>query len=193
MLNSAPRGSRAGLSLLELLVALSLLALIAAGLAGAFGVGVQVFDRAQDLDTHHEELSARRQLRSALAQALPASRITPFPNSFLGTADSMTFTSLQETPFASQASALRIEVFWTASTLAMTVDAIADDGTVQDRWDHVLSRNITDVAFSYLDSSGDTARWQSIWNGRADLPALIRITGTGGAPEWVDFVVGPRL
>ncbi|WP_415400589.1 prepilin-type N-terminal cleavage/methylation domain-containing protein [Tateyamaria sp. SN3-11] len=194
MLNRAiPSHRRAGLSLIELLVSLALLALIAAGLAGAFGVGTQVYDRARALNQHQEELAARRQLRSALAQALPLYRITPFPNSFVGAPDRLQFVTLKETPYAPDASALKVEVLWASNTLSMLVEAIDDRGTVLASWDHTLARDVRNVTFQYLDDSGDVPDWAPVWTGTPELPDLIQIVGEGGAPRWVDFVVAPRL
>ena len=185
--------SCAGLSLLELLVSLALLALIAAGLAGAFGVGTQVYDRARALNEHQEELAARRQLRSALAQALPLYRITHFPNSFVGAPDRLQFVTLKETPYAPDASALKVEVLWASNNLTMQVEAIDDTGAVLASWDHTLARDVRNVSFQYLDNSGDTPDWAPVWTGAPNLPALVQITGERGAPRWVDFVVAPRL
>lgn len=192
MLNNAPHRTRAGLSLLELLVSLALLALIAAGLAGAFGVGTQVFDRAQLLNTHQDEIAARRQLRSALMQALPPNRITPFPNSFVGAPDRMEFVTLTEAPFADGA-ALQFTVDWNGQSLSLSVNAITDEGEVIATWQHPLADNVENVAFRYLNITGDTPVWDSAWTDQAGLPALVQITGEGGMPTWVEFTVAPRL
>ncbi|MEL7092175.1 MAG: prepilin-type N-terminal cleavage/methylation domain-containing protein [Pseudomonadota bacterium] len=186
-------GPRAGLSLIELLVSLALLALIAAGLAGAFGVGVQVFDRAQAVATDQAELALRRQLRATLLEALPPNRITPFPNTFAGDPDKLSFVTLKPWAFAPDAAASRVDVGWSGGALTLTLVAVDDSGAPLDQWDHVLSEGVGDVAFAYLDTSGETPVWEGTWRDRPDLPALVRITGTGGSPEWVDFVVGPRL
>ena len=186
-------GSRSGLSLLELLVSLALLALIAAGLAGAFGVGVQLFDRSQDVAENREELALRRQLRTALLGALPPTRITPFPNAFEGDPDRLGFVTMTPWPFALNAAASRVEVSTSGGALMMRLTTINDAGAVVAQWDHTLSDGISDVSFSYLDTSGDIPVWESTWREQPTLPALVRITATGGSPDWVDFVVGPRL
>lgn len=193
MRNRRAHGPRAGLSLLELLVALALLAVITSGLAGAFGIGTQVFDRAQSLGAQQEEVAARRQLRSALMQALPIARITPFPNSFVGASDRVQFVTLKDAAFAPDAAALRFDVIWSGTTLSMTVEAIDDTGAVLEQWSHILSRDVRDVSFQFLDTSGETPEWTPFWSNRPDLPGLVRITGAGGSPRWVDFAVAPRL
>lgn len=186
-------GARRGLSLLELLVSLALLSLIAGGLASAFGIGTQVFDRARALDGQQEELAARRQLRAAVTQILPMSRLTPFPNQFAGAPDRLSFVTLMDAPYAPQAAALTFEVTWTGQTLTMDVAAIDETGVPGTAWSHVLSRDVRNVSFQYLDTSGDTPAWVPVWSDRPDLPALIRITAEGGQPRWVEFTVGPRL
>lgn len=172
---------------------LALLALIAAGLAGAFGVGTQVFDRARTLGTQQEELAARRQLRSAVMQALPPSRITPFPNVFVGAPDRLRFVTLKTAPYVPDAAALRFDVTWSGDVLAMTVQSIDDTGETLQEWVHTLSGDVAEVAFQYLDTTGDAPEWTPFWADRPDLPTLVRITGAGGAPRWVEFTVAPRL
>lgn len=193
MRNDSALGARRGLSLLELLVALALLALIASGLAGAFGVGTQIFERARGLGSHQDELAARRQLRSALMQALPPTRITPFPNSFLGAPDRLRFVTLKNAPYATDASALRFDLGWSGDTLTLDVQAIDDTGVAQSEWEHILSTDVQQVSFQFLDMTGDAPEWTPFWSDRPDLPALVRITGQGGSPRWVEFTVAPRL
>ena len=126
-------------------------------------------------------------------QALPPTRITPFPNGFVGAPDRIQFVTLKATPYAPDASALRIEVAWLDGALSMTVEAIDDSGDVQEAWVHRLSDAVSEVSFQYLDATGERALWTPSWSDRPDLPALVRITGTGGTPRWVEFTVAPRL
>lgn len=193
MLSRRISNGRAGLSLLELLVSLSLLALIAAGLAGAFGVGTQVFDRAQSLNSHQGEIAARRQLRAALMQALPPNRITPFPNSFVGAPDRLAFVTMAEAPFSTDAAALTYSVQWNGTALLLDVAAIDDEGAVINGWQHVLASDVSNVTFRFLNTEGDSPVWQPTWADQPGLPALVQITGEGGAPAWVEFTVAPRL
>lgn len=193
MRSSAVTGKRHGLSLLELLVALALLALIAGGLVGAFGVGTQVFDRARSLGAHQDELAARRQLRSAVVQALPPTRITPFPNSFQGAPDRLQFVTLKDAPYAPDAAAMRFDVVWSGDVLALTVQTLDDTGATRQEWVHTLSSGVQDVSFEFLDTVSDVPEWKPFWSDRADLPTLVRITGNGGTPRWVEFTVAPRL
>ena len=68
-----------GFSLLELLVALALLSVIGVGLAGAMRLGADTYSRAQSLEGHSAEISARARLRRLLEGATPPTLLPPYP------------------------------------------------------------------------------------------------------------------
>ena len=90
---SAPRPSRAGLGLLEVLISLALLALIAGGLSGALGLGLRLNERSQAAVAEQDELALRARLRHWLMTAIPPERITHVPAVFEGAPDVVTFTT----------------------------------------------------------------------------------------------------
>ena len=185
--------AKSGLSLVELLVALALMALLAAGLAGAFGIGVRVFDRAQQLDRSWPEIAARRQLRNYLMQAMPSNRQTVFPSQFTGTARRFEFVTLADAPYAPDSAALRVSVIHESGLLTLSVTALDDDGAAQRTWSQTLSENLNDVTIRYMSSSETGPTWRTDWQAQQALPLLIDITAEGGDPEWVRFAAAPRL
>ena len=184
----SPRFSkRAGLTLLELLVALALMALIGAGIAGAMGIGIRVFERAQVLDAGQIEQTHRRQLRRFLMEALPPTRITPFPNAFRGGTDTLSFVTLAEAPFALDAAALQVTVTAGLGPTTMVITAIDDQGRVMATWEAPLAEGA--VTIRYL---GETEEWRTDWEGQPQLPRLLDIS-ISGSVEWPPLTVAPRL
>lgn len=179
--------------MLELLVSLALLGLIAAGLAGAFGLGLQVFDRAQRLETTWPEIAARRQLRAYLLQAAPANRTTSFPTSFVGTPAKLEFVTLADAPFAPNSAALAIALKQQNNALILQVTVLDDSGLARETSTHPVSRDVRNVQIRYLTRDNDELVWVTDWQSEMGLPALIDVTAQGGTPPWVRFTVAPRL
>ena len=190
-----PEGSsRAGLSLLELLVALALLALIATGIAGAFGLGNQLWNRAETLGQFRQEVALRGQLRHFLRQTLPPNRLSPFQARFDGRVDQFSFVTLAETPFAPDTAALRITVAAQEESLVLITSFLDDDSAVIRSLTDVLAAKATDIRFSYYAGEGDAAEWRDLWTDDVTLPRLIRIeVAKGSMPPWPEFTVRPRL
>ena len=185
--------ARSGLSLFELLVALALLALITAGLAGALGMAVRVWDRAAGLYALSEEIALRGRLRSWLEQATPPTRLTPFPAGLTGSADGLSFVTLAETPFAPDAAALRVTVSREGDRLTLLAETLDDEGTTLSRIEGPLARGIA-PRFAYYDDMAQPPAWRDSWENTDTLPALVRITAEeGSTPDWPDFVVRPVL
>lgn len=61
----------------------------------------------------------------------------------------------------------------------------------------VLIENVARVEWSYAPASCDGhGEWQQTWQGRRDLPALVRVRihfPTGDARQWPELIVGPRV
>lgn len=190
---SAP-SHKAGLSLLELLVSLALMALIAGGLAGAFGIGTKLWERTFALDEHRTEIALRLRLRGWIEQALPPSRLTPFPADFQGSATGLQFTTLAQTAFAPEAAALIISLQVDDDALILSTQAINDTGEPLWTRKDPLLHDVQTLDFAYLHRDGEALEWRSDWQDSARLPALVKITtGTGTTPAWPDFIVRPRL
>ncbi|MFZ5963024.1 prepilin-type N-terminal cleavage/methylation domain-containing protein [Thalassococcus sp. BH17M4-6] len=181
--------SSAGLSLFELLVSLALLAMISAGLAGALGVTIRTHDRATAVPESNANPISKARLRRWLAQAVPPNRLASFPVTFDGAPQRLEFTTLAAKGFAPDAGALRITVTSESEALLLSVTTLDDDGAaIATLEQDIVIGGVSE--FEYFDPSDDSPGWVPIWQNKADLPAMVRIT----MPEarntlWADFTV----
>lgn len=183
---------RAGLSVLELLVALALVGLIAVGLAGTLGFGARVWDRASSLQGSEEPLILRARLRQWLSEAVPPRRILRVPTEFEGNPNGFAFTTLAETPHEPDAAAMRIAVGPDEQRLVLSIQYLDDMGAVQKSERRKLATNVRDVRFAYAMFDSDAGLiWQDTWGtGDAALPLVVRIrTAEGATPPWPEFSV----
>jgi prepilin-type N-terminal cleavage/methylation domain-containing protein len=187
-------GSRSGLSLFELLIAMALLALIAAGLSGTIGLGLRLNDRTEALAAFHEPLAARRLLRQLLQSALPPNRITPFENRFEDDPNGLSFMTLGGRSLAPDAAALKVSVRVKDQALSLLVEAVDDQG----RLSPVLTKTLADAAegteILFFDRATDPPNWTDQWDDGDRLPALVSIRiEPGSQPDWPEFTVAPLL
>ncbi|KNG93784.1 hypothetical protein [Pseudaestuariivita atlantica] len=180
---------RSGLGLFELLVALALLAMIAAGLAGSLTLAIGLFDRTS-VTQDDAMLATRTRLRGWLATAAPPTRLVPFPARFIGVEDGFSFVTVSDTPFAPDATALRVAVQVTDDTLRLTATALDDTGNVMDTWTTLVPVTIP-LSVSYFDETREPARWRARWTRQAALPSLVRIAPASprdAGEDWPEFV-----
>ncbi len=175
---------RAGFSLLELLVALALLAIIGAGLASAMRLGTETYSRAQSLG-RGDSGAARAQLRRLMERATPPNLLTPFPKEFDGTGQSLTFVTLAPIGIARDAAGLKVSVSRENLALIATIEPFDDEGAVLRRYTAPLASGVTSVALSYY-SEGE---WKEEWSNSATLPELVRISAEGEDVFWPEFTV----
>jgi len=194
LLRAHKSSSRSGLSILELLVSLALLALIAGGLAGSLNLGLRLFERSDSLSETTDPLAIRARLRGFLSQAIPPSKLMPFPIAFSGTDTEFEFTSLRSTPFAPDAAALQIQVTRIGKDLMARFSTLAHDGKKTDSFLEKLTTLNGNYRISYYSSNDPEAGWQPVWTNSARLPDLVRIiVDEGSRPEWPEFTVRLQL
>lgn len=175
---------RAGFSLLELLVALALLGIIGAGLASAIRLGTQTYSRAQALETDGIQAAMRAQMRRLLSEATSPNLLTPFPKSFRGSAQELSFVTLAPLGFARDAAGLRVSLALENSALMATLEPFDEDGTAQQQYRSELAKEVETLSISYF--ADDT--WQDSWDNTATLPQLVRIE-LGAETLWPEFTV----
>lgn len=188
-----PSGPRAGLSLFELLLSLALLALIAAALSGSLSLGLRLYERADRNAPELDALTLRLQLRYWLDHAAPPHLLTPFPIGFDGRPEQLIFTTLAETPFAPDASALRVDIALQDYALRLTATALDHDGEDIDSWTRDLATEASGLRIRYYQPGDPTGQWLDTWPPGTALPALVRIElAPGSTPDWPELTQRPR-
>ena len=205
---NSTRTSQGGFTLLELLVAMTVLALLMSILFGGLRFGARVWETG---DARAQELSelgvVHGFLRRLLAQAYPASLSDPpAPKrlAFIGTSDGATFVGLAPAHLATGGFylfALELADGDDGRGLVLTWqpfragenDLVLDDATRR----KVLLEPIESASFAYLGwgSTDGAPQWQDHWEDDARLPALIRLRLTlADRPwPWPDLVVRPMI
>lgn len=178
-----------GLSLLELLVALAIMAVIGAGLAQSFGLGIRVWETSRSIQAQQEPLILRTTLRDWIEQTTPPNRLLPHDNTFTGDQNGFAFLTLATTPFEAEAAALRVNVQGSESGLDMTLTYLNDSGDGI----RTETRHLSDglPVFSYYSQAVDVDDWLESWTSESTLPSLIRIEIQ--TPNWPEFTVTPML
>lgn len=169
---------RLGLTLLELLISLLLLAMISTAVASVTGYAVRLFDRSEGLRDRSEQMHHRTLLRDWIVRAAPSE--------FTGTHDALTFRARSDTALA-----------WTTGLLTVQVAADQDAAVLRvgddtDSLPHDLHLSDTGLRLSYFGPMAGETGWHDSWIGQDALPLLIRISGKDPA-LWPDFIAMPRL
>ena len=191
-----------GFTLLELLIAVSLLGLIFAALTGGLRFGTVAWQTTaqrleQSDDLHLVYHTLRRQISTALNA--PANPVSNQPtSSFEGLGDQVSFVG------AAPARAMKPGLF--RLTLALEPDA--DSNALALRWERLdktaadatadniepVLRGLRSIQFSYYGArdSGDSARWIDEWRDNRLSPRLVRISVEFADPQrapWPAIVI----
>ena len=193
-----------GVTLLAVLVAMTLLALLAALLAGGVHFGARVWHRGEDqLQALAAVQSAHGLMRRALAQAVPVSA----PGGsviFQGTPAWVRFTAPAPSDLlvgghyeitfglSHDERAQHLVMAWRRRVQA--ADALAAPGGGQ----VLLVRDVAELSFAFFAAEDDdeAPRWQESWAERPALPLLVRVAvrfPDGDPRRWPELVVAPML
>lgn len=188
----------AGFTLLELLVAMTLLALLSLVLFGGFRFGTRAWDRAETSTANGNEIRrAQGAISDLLSRAYPEMDISDPLNPhivFSGEASSVTLLG----PDRMRDGALAITtISQQGDTLAMT----ATPELARDPRKQTVTRKLLDHVKSFeLSYFGATApndppRWLPRWHDRSRLPKLIRVRAVleHTRPGWTEMIVVPRI
>lgn len=193
-----------GFTLLELLIAISLLALLAVMMSSGLHFGVRVWEKNSVATSRLEKISLTQEfLRQAISKAYPHALKGDSPGKikidFHGQEHHLDFlTPMPEALGAAGLArmSLDVEESNTGSRLILSWrPELAPDDPTLDRHATLLA-NIAEVSFSYFGSAKDTLSWTPDWDVQATLPALIRIHVSFRARDsriWPDLIVAPRL
>lgn len=202
-----------GMTLIEALVALALMAILSVGLLTTFRIGGHVYNQVSRLDTGaRDTVSVQQFLRQTLESAYP---LHPHPGRLTtqvgleGSEQSVTF--LAPMPESSGAAGyFRYELTLETSEKGSRdlsvrwspVRAQTSAGGSDTHNSEVLLQGIDSLEWSYLETADLTSgapvapRWLPTWSGTARLPTLVRLRvqfPAGDARSWPEFVVAPRV
>ncbi|MEJ0037692.1 MAG: prepilin-type N-terminal cleavage/methylation domain-containing protein [Gammaproteobacteria bacterium] len=198
------RASR-GMTLIEVMVALAILSLLAAGMISAFRLGQRTFDRVTRIDRAHDDVTLVQQfLRTTIESTYP---FEPEPGKRAeATGLEGTTTRVLVTAPGSAAGVdsgnrrFVLDVVRQADgSESLTLTAEVDRNGSRDSDSHhvrteTLIPRIESAEWSYLDTT-EGNNWLAHWTERR-APALVRLRvqfPRGDLRRWPDLVVAPRV
>jgi general secretion pathway protein J len=186
-----------GFTLLEMLVATTLLGLLTIVLYGALQFGLRSWKRSEEVSVRTNIVrQVQASLTTDLTRAYPEvlhDDPTRKPVDFEGTHNRMRFL----TPSPTVPGALdRVVVSMTSGSDVLTRTTSLELGAPAHPATKILLRHIERIEISYFGpAEGEKdAQWQDNWHDREFLPRLIRIRAElshGG--QWPDLVIAPAL
>ncbi|WP_404483611.1 prepilin-type N-terminal cleavage/methylation domain-containing protein [Pseudomonas sp. HT11] len=187
-----------GFTLLEILVVLSLLAVLLVLVGGALLGANRAVSKAQRYTTSLDEMRAAQQfLRTAISEALPLdvteddSQTDGF---FVGTPQRLQFVATL--PGVLGGGIQRFTLQAQKQALQVSFAQLESHTNVARSEPQVLLKNVQDLQFSYRGVSplGQATGWVNQWPWPKHLPAAVRIAARVDGPlPWVTQVIALRL
>jgi general secretion pathway protein J len=206
---SIPRCNRlqnqGGFTLLEMLIAITLLAMLSVMLLGGMRLGGRVWERSvKEIDQTDETRIARDFIRAALAGAYPQldkSDPTHPVIGFIGEATSLRFLAPMPQALGSAGFAQMSLYVEEAGDTRRLILGLRPELAFEDAKSpspSVLLSKMQTVEFSYFgaEEAGKAPVWQDHWKSAIALPKLIRLRVTfaeGDTRPWPDLVVATRI
>lgn len=183
------RNSRSGVTLLELLLSLALMALIAVGLASTLGLGTRVWEQSKRQVGAQEQIVLRTRLRTWLSQSVSPTRLLPFDHQFTATDQEFSFVTLAETPHEPNAAALLVSVKIVEDETVLSLSYLGDSGSSVKSEDRVLYAD--EAVLAYFDPIN--LEWVYDWDNAYVLPSLVKIEAVNDSRAWPLFVAETGL
>jgi len=196
----------AGFTLVELLVALVLFALLSAALFAALRSGAATTGR---ITTRQDDIAslnaARQRLAASLTGAYPEYLPAPTPGisghvTFDGAANTIAFLATAPLAIATGGlAAMQLSLSGAPPDISLSLAAtpeLSRPGTAATR--EILLSGIAAASFAYLgaDTPSGPLTWHASWANRQALPQLIRIRVSFSAQDnrlWPDLLIAPKI
>jgi general secretion pathway protein J len=168
------RHAEAGLTLIELLISLMLLALITSFLAGGLALGRRAFTADQDATEEAANTAALDSLASLIATALPTKVGQGAQIAFEGGRDSLAFVALSA-GHALPGGPMGVRIYSDGSEVAVVVKLAARSATAREVRTKALI-GVASLEFSYFGSlDGKPPAWHLEWPATDHLPDMVAI------------------
>jgi general secretion pathway protein J len=189
-----------GFTLLEMLVSMTLLALLSVALLSAIRSGTQIWRVSEEVAAGSNRIrNAQSLIASEIAAAYPETVATAADNhvDFDGKADGLSFlTADRNLPGALTRVTLSVDDESGNLLLSRTLEL--SNPTDRDAASQVLLHGVKSLDISYLGQGSDKAAadWEDTWQNRPTPPQLIRIRVAFANPHarpWPELIVAPRI
>jgi general secretion pathway protein J len=199
-----------GFTLLELLIAITLLGFILALLFSGFRLASRSWDAVDArLERTTQEEMARAVARRLLLQMQPIrwKKAQDQPIAFVGEPNRIVFIA----PLSGQAGVSGLRVIEIAAssgsqgvkpsaTLVLKQAPLRHDAenfvnTLSGTKEHLLLDDLSTIQFGFFGPAkkDDPPQWQSTWTNPSELPRLVRIRLGSADPGWTDLLVAPAI
>lgn len=187
-----------GFTLLELLISMTLLALLSLVLFGGFRFGTRAWDRAETSTANGNEIRrAQDAIASALSRTYPEMDVSkPLDPHiyFSGEPSSVTFLG----PDRGREGGLAVMVLSRqGDTLTMTSTPELARDPARQTVSRKLLDHVSGFDLAYFGASNPQVppHWYASWHDRSRLPKLVRVRADLGTarPGWTELVVAPRI
>jgi general secretion pathway protein J len=198
-----------GFTLLELLVAITLLGVLMAALFGALRLGARVWEIGEaKLDASARVQVVQNFVRQQLGQTVPLTAVGDDPRAapamvFVGASDGLRFVSLLPAHLGGGVSLMELALQPSPEAdklqdlmLRMRPLDLTDDGATRpEPEERVLIGSIASLELAYFgaERAGAAPIWWQEWQGQQTLPALVRMRigfPDGDARRWPELIVG---
>ena len=211
--NAAPK-ERArherGFTLIEVLIAITLLGMIVMMLFGGIRLGTRAWETSSDRTVENTSIEISHQIiRRLLSQAYPLADPTAISDftggrhiEFKGDPESVTFVGLFPAHLGGgfHRFELRVKNDGGDASLVLRWRRVSYEGDDDGATDNetILIERIAGANFTYFGvlEGGADPDWQAVWPDRTRLPALVRLAivfPDGDRRSWPDLVVAPRI
>jgi general secretion pathway protein J len=193
----------AGFTLVEILVAITLLGLLMAALFGGVQLGVRAWEAGEErLDESSRLVTVQGFLRERLAQAYQLEELAPRVDAFAGEPDRVSFVTLMPEHLGGgfQRMTLAVTAAADGADLAVTWwPAELDDAAVgpDDLRSRALLADVAELRLAYFGPVGrnEPPAWHEAWE-QPVLPQLVRVQlrfPDQDVRSWPDLIVRPMI